>query len=213
MRIYSIFIFVIFSLSFAFKSISQNDKDTSRLIQLSGVVVSESSLDQLPFTTVIDLTSKKGTLTDAYGFFTLVTFPGDTLAFSCIGHKSGTYVVPDSLGDNRYSVIHVLKEDTNYLEDVVIYPWPSKENFAKAFVEMEPYSDAFQRAKQQLSGESLAFAAAKLQSDASLAFGSSQSQMYTQIYSQGQSPATNLLNPFAWSKFISEWKKGNLKIK
>ena len=206
-------LFLLISFSFTFDASSQDKKDTSHLIQLSGVVLSETSLDQLPFTTVIDLSTNKGTLTDAYGFFTLVTNPGDTLAFSSVGHKNGTYVVPDSLKDNRYSIIHVLKEDTNYLEEVVIYPWPSKENFAKAFVEMEPYSDAFQNAKQQLSGESLAFVAAKLQSDASLAFGTSQSQMYTQLYSQGQQAQTNLLNPFAWSKFISEWKKGNLKIK
>ena len=191
----------------------RHKRDTTKLIQLSGVVLGEASLDQLPFTTVIDLSIRKGTLTDAYGFFTMVTYPGDTLAFTSFGYKSGTYIVPDTLKDNRYSIIHVLKEDTTYLPEVVIYPWPSKENFAKAFVEMEPYSDAFQKAKQQLSGESLAFAAAKLQSDASLAFGTTQSQMYTQLYSHGQQPANNLLNPYAWSKFISEWKKGNLKIK
>ena len=197
---------------FAQENVSHK-RDTSKLIQLSGVVLGETSLEQLPFTTVIDLTIKKGTLTDAYGFFTMVTYPGDTLAFTSFGYKSGTYIVPDTLKDNRYSIIHVLKEDTTYLPNVVIYPWPSKENFAKAFIEMEPYSDAFQKAKQQLSGESLAFAAAKLQSDASLAFGTTQSQMYTQLYSHGQQPANNLLNPYAWSKFISEWKKGNLKIK
>jgi hypothetical protein len=188
-------------------------RDSSKLIQLSGVVLSETSLDQLPYSTIIDLTIKKGTLTDSYGFFTLVTYPGDTLAFSSFGYKSGTYVVPDSLIDNRYSIIHVLKEDTNFLPQVTIYPWPSKENFAKAFVEMEPYSDAFQKAKQQLSGESLAFAAAKLQSDASLSYGTTQSQMYTQLYAHGQQPVNNLFNPYAWSKFITEWKNGNLKIK
>jgi len=192
---------------------SQNEAAVTnrKLIQLSGVVVAENSLEQLPYVAVIDLSTNKGTLTDNVGFFTMVTYPGDTLAFSIFGHKNGTYIVPDTLTENRYSIIHVLKEDTNFIEAVVIYPWPSKENFAKAFVEMEPYSDAFQKAKQQLSGESLAFAAARLQSDASLAFGTTQSQMYTQIYSHGQQPATNLLNPYAWSKFISEWKSGNLK--
>ena len=205
--------FLFFICNFFAQENVSHKRDTSKLIQLSGVVLGETSLEQLPFTTVIDLTIKKGTLTDAYGFFTMVTYPGDTLAFTSFGYKSGTYIVPDTLKDNRYSIIHVLKEDTTYLPNVVIYPWPSKENFAKAFVEMEPYSDAFQKAKQQLSGESLAFAAAKLQSDASLAFGTTQSQMYTQLYSHGQQPANNLLNPYAWSKFISEWKKGNLKIK
>jgi len=182
-----------------------------RLIQLSGVVVAEGSLEQLPYTTVIDLSTNRGTLTDYYGFFSLVVRTGDSLAFSSGGFKNGAYVVPDSLTDDWYSMIHVLKQDTTTLQEVVIYPWPSRENFAKAFVEMEPYSDAFQRAKQQLSGESLAFTAAKLQGDASLSYGTTQQQMNTQLYSHGQQPINNLLNPYAWATFLDQLKKGNLK--
>lgn len=182
-----------------------------RLIQLSGVVVAEGSLEQLPYTTVIDLSTNRGTLTDYYGFFSLVVRSGDSLAFSSGGFKNGTYVVPDSLTDDWYSMIHVLKQDTTTLQEVVIYPWPSRENFAKAFVEMEPYSDAFQRAKQQLSGESLAFTAAKLQGDASLSYGTTQQQMNTKLYSHGQQPINNLLNPYAWATFLDQLKKGNLK--
>lgn len=205
----NIFLFLLlFTFSYSF-----SQESNEKLIQLSGVVVADGSLEQLPYTTVIDLSTKKGTLSDYYGFFTLVVKPGDSLVFTNLGYKSGTYVVPDTLIDNWYSIIHVLKHDTITLPDVVVYPWPSRENFAKAFVEMEPYSDAFQRAKQQLSGENLAFQAAKLQGDASLSYGSSQAQRYTQIYSNGQQPSNNLLNPYAWAKFIDEWKKGNLKIK
>lgn len=194
-----------------FNSVAQNSEE--KLIQLSGVVLADGTLDQLPYTTIIDLSTKKGTLSDYYGFFSLVVRPGDSLAFTSVGYKSGTYVVPDTLKDNWYSIIHVLKFDTVTLKEVVVYPWPSRENFAKAFVEMEPYTDAFQRAKQQLSGENLAFQAAKLQGDASLTYGTTQAQMYTQIYSHGQQPSNNLLNPYAWAKFIDEWKKGNLKRK
>jgi hypothetical protein len=107
----------------------------------------------------------------------------------------------------------MLQEDTINLPEVTVYPWPSRENFAKEFVEMEPYSDAFRRAKKQLSGENLSFAAARLEGDASLSFGSVQNQQYTKIYTNGQMPANNFLNPYAWAKFIDEWKKGNLKKK
>jgi hypothetical protein len=78
---------------------------------------------------------------------------------------------------------------------------------------MEPYSDAYRRAQKQISGESLAFAAARVNDDASLAYGSILNQQYTRIYANGQMPVNNLLNPYAWSKFIDEWKKGNLKRK
>ena len=213
MKYLIIFIF----LSFINLVSSQVDKksvrDSLKILQLSGVVVSENGLDQLPYTTVFDLTTRHGVITDYYGYFSLVTYPGDTLMFSYYGYKTSSFVVPDTLKDNRYSIIHMLQEDTINLPEVTVYPWPSRENFAKEFVEMEPYSDAFRRAKKQLSGENLSFAAARLEGDASLSFGSVQNQQYTKIYTNGQMPANNFLNPYAWAKFIDEWKKGNLKKK
>lgn len=185
--------------------------DTTRLIQLSGVVVSENELEQLSYTTVFDKTLKRGVLSDYYGYFSMVTYPGDTLIFSFYGYKSSSFIVPDTLKDNRYSIIHMLQKDTINLPQVDIYPWPSRDQFARYFVSMKPYDDAFRKAQKELSGESLAFAAARVDNDASLASGYAANQMYTKIYSNGQMPANNLLNPYAWSKFIQEWKKGNLK--
>ncbi|MEZ4890104.1 MAG: hypothetical protein R2779_05955 [Crocinitomicaceae bacterium] len=36
------------------------------------------------------------------------------------------------------------------------------------------------------------------------------SNEYKSLY-QGQIPGNNLLNPFAWSKFVKDWKEGKLK--
>ncbi len=211
---YSVLLFIcllsIFGIS---QEVKKTARDSLGVIQLSGVVVSENALDHLPYTTVFDITTRKGVITDYYGYFSMVTYPGDTLMFSYYGYKTSSFVVPDTLKENRYSIIHMLQEDTINLPEVTVYPWPSRENFAKAFVEMEPYSDEFRRAQRQLSGESLAFAAARLESDASLSFGSVQNQQYTKIYTNGQMPVNNFLNPYAWAKFIDEWKKGNLKKK
>lgn len=182
----------------------------SNLIQLSGVVVSEETLAELPYTTVLDKTSRRGVFCDYYGYFTMVVYPGDTLLFSAYGHKTSNYVVPDTLGDNFYSIIHVMEVDTIDLPNVEVYPWPSREDFARAFVNMDPYDDAIRRAQRQLSGESLAFAAARLDVDGSLAYGTVQSQYQTQLYTQNQLPANNLLNPYAWSKLIKDWKEGKL---
>ena len=193
-----------------------NDKhknDSIKIIQLSGVVVSENALEQLPFSTVYDLSTKHGVVTDFYGYFSLVTYPGDTLIFRNTGYTTSSFVVPDTLQENRYSIIHMLYADTIELPMVNVYPWPSRENFAREFVEMEPYSDAFRRAQKQISGESLAFIAARLDNDASYAFGSTLNQQYTRLYTNGQMPVNNFLNPYAWSKFIDDWKKGNLKKK
>jgi hypothetical protein len=182
----------------------------SSLIQLSGVVVSEIDLNPIPYTTVYDKTIKKGVISDYYGFFSLVVLPGDTLVISSPGYNTSTYMVPDSLSDKRYSVIHMLNRDTVHLPEVTVYPWPSREDFARAFVEMEPYDDAIKRAQRELSGESLAFVAARIDNDASLAYSYAMNQRYTKLYTNGQMPVNNLLNPYSWAKLIQDWKAGKL---
>lgn len=207
MKRYFFFLFICLS---SFLIFSQEKRDSLRLIQLSGVVVSNDSLNQMPFTTIFDRASKRGTIADYYGFFSTVVFPGDTLIFSYYGYKPSSFIVPDTLKDNRYSIIHMMYRDTINLPMVTVYPWPSKEDFARAFLEMKPYDDALRRAQKQLSGESLAFAAARLSSDASLAFGWTQNQQNTRLYTMGQSPVNNLLNPYSWASFLQAWKSGQL---
>lgn len=204
---------VILFLFFGMYATSQQDSLIyldSNLIQLSGVVIDEESLDPMPYTTVFDRSIRRGVIADFYGFFSTPVYPGDTLYFSYFGYKTSTYVVPDTLTDNRYSIIHMLHKDTLNIPEVVVYPWPSREDFARAFVEMEPYDDALRRAQRELSGESLAFVAARLEGDASLAYGLTQQQNYTRLYTQGQLPANNLFNPYAWAKLIKDWKAGKL---
>lgn len=184
--------------------------DSSRFIQLSGVVISEGSMDPLPYTTVYDKSAKRGVIADYYGFFSMVVFPGDTLLFSGYSFVTSAYIVPDTLLEKRYSIIHMLQKDTINLPMVTVYPWPSREDFARRFVEMEPYDDAIRRAQRELSGESLAFVAARLDNDAALAYGYANNQRNTKLYTNGQLPVNNLLNPYSWAKLIQDWKEGKL---
>lgn len=197
-----------------FVSFSQSERfqqPDSNMIQLSGVVVSEEKLEPLSYTTVFDKTIRKGVVADYYGFFSTVVFPGDTIYFSFYGHKTSNYVVPDTLTEKRYSIIHMMQRDTLELPAVDVYPWPSREDFARAFIDMQPTDDAIRRAQRELSGESLAFVAARLEGDASLAYGTSQYMYNTKLYTNGQLPANNLLNPYAWAKLVKDWKEGKLK--
>lgn len=182
----------------------------SLLIQLSGVVIAENTLEPAPYTTVYDRTQRRGVISDYYGFFSMVTMPGDTLYFSYYGYKTSSFIVPDTLTDNRYSIIHMLESDTLELPEVEVYPWPSREEFARAFLEMDPYDDALRRAQRQLSGESLAFIAARVETDAGLSYAYTRNQMNTALYTKGQIPGNNLLNPYAWAKLIQDWKAGKL---
>jgi len=188
----------------------RNVVDTSRILQISGVIIAEDNLEPLPYTTVWNRSIRKGVISDYYGFFTMVSFPGDTLVFNFYGYSSSTYIIPDTLADNRYSIVHMMQADTLNMPEVVVHPWPSRDEFARYFVEMKPYDDAMRKAQRELSGESLAFVAAKMNNDASLAYGYAQNQRLTKLYTNGQLPANNLFNPYAWAKLVQDWKAGKL---
>lgn len=204
-------LFTMFLIGFSSTINAQNQKTIGNLIQFSGVLVSSDSLDQVSYASVIDKTTGKGTMSDYYGYFSFVTRPGDTILFNAFGYKTSSYIVPDTLTEVRYSIIHVMTPDTLLLPEVDVYPWPSREEFARAFVEMDPYDDALRRAQRQLSGESLAFIASRVPTDGKLAYNWQTEQRQTQIYTQGQAPVNNLLNPAAWGKFIESWKNGELQ--
>ncbi len=194
-------------------SFAQTQQNSKNLIQLSGVVVSSDSLYEMPYAAVYNKTKRHGLIADIYGFFSIVAQPGDTIMFKYFAYKPSSYIVPDTLKDERYSIIHMMDPDTIQLHEVVVYPWPSKEAFARAFVEMNPYEDALLRAQKQLSGQSLSNLASLVSSDGSLSFGNTMNQQNTRLYTMGQSPVNNLLNPFAWASFIQKWRKGELKRK
>lgn len=198
------------ALLFSLGSFAQ--QDSVRLIQLSGVVVSSDSLEQMPYATVFDKSVGRGTIADYFGFFSIVVKPQDTILFRYYGHVESAFVVPDTLTDDRYSIIHMLYKDSTIkmLPEIKIYPWPSREDFARAFVEMEPYDDAFRVAQRKLSGESLAHIASKVGSDGSLSYGYAMNQNNTRLYTMGQSPVNNLMNPFAWASFLQAWRSGQL---
>lgn len=188
------------------------EDSTQHLVQLSGIVVSWDSLENIAYAAVYNKTTDRGVISDYYGYFSTVTRPGDTLLFSVYGYKTSAYIVPDTLKMDNYNMIHIMNPDTLEFEQVDVYPWPSREDFARAFVEMDPYDDALKKAQRQLSGEALAFVAAKLPSDAGLSYNIEQQAQQTRLYREmGIGEPNNLLNPVAWSNFIKAWKAGELQ--
>lgn len=196
-------------------SIAQGDStkiDSLRYVQLTGIVINDS-LERLPYTAVYDKSTKRGVIADYYGYFALVVHPGDTLRFSFIGFKSKTYVVPEMRdSSNDISIVTLLESDTILSDLVEVYPWPSKEQFAEAFVTLKIDNDAINKAKERLSPQEMAFIYGDISSDASLSYKTQSQQYLNQIYYRGQQAPNNLLNPLAWSNFLKSLNNGDLKI-
>ncbi len=187
--------------------------DEKLLIQFSGAVVSADSLQPIPFTSVIIRNARRGTITDYYGFFSFVAMKGDTIDFQYIGYKSATYILPDTLDDKYYSIIQLLSRDTINLREATVYPWPSRDEFKRAFLELKLPGDDLKRAQRNFELASMKEIQDQVPYDGSINYKMALQQRQTQLYTAGQYPSITLLNPLAWASFIQAWKDGAFKKK
>lgn len=181
------------------------------LIQFSGVVITGDSLSPVPFTNVLIEQSGRGTMTDYYGYFSFVAQKGDSILFSAVGYKRNRFVIPDTLSKNKYSLIQIMNSDTIQLQETVIYPWPTREQFKEAFLAMELPETDYDRAQKNLyQADMIARMDAAMPSGGET-FKYSMQEYQQQIYYAGQAPPQNIFNPVAWGQFIQAWKRGDFK--
>jgi hypothetical protein len=201
-----------------FTGISQNTNTAvttstvskENFIQVSGVIVGDSLMG-IPFANVMIKGTKRGTATDYYGFFTIVAQPGDELQFFALTHKSAVYKLDDTLSLKHYFIIQRLIRDTIQLANVDVYPWPSKEEFKQAFLNLDLSQTDYERATKNLNKSSLSYEERNLKMDSQANYRYAMQQYLTKIYTAGQYPTISLLNPVAWAQFIDAWRRGVYK--
>lgn len=192
---------------------STTKKDTILYVQISGVVVTGGKLKPVPFVNIVEKKSRRGTTSDYYGFFSFVAVPGDTIIFSSIGYKRSKYIIPSDLKGQKYSLIHSVEGDTVLLAQHDVYPWPSREQFADAFINTNIPNDDLVRAQNNLNEDVLAYKQDAYPSGGGVNFKWQMNKVKSRLYYAGQIPPNNLLNPLAWGKFIKAWKNGDFKRK
>ncbi|MCF8423709.1 MAG: carboxypeptidase-like regulatory domain-containing protein [Bacteroidia bacterium] len=181
-------------------------------IQISGVVL-DDSLQPLPFVSIMLKGTRSGTVSDFYGFFTIVARPGDEMQFFSINHKNKVYNLSDTLTGKHYSIIQILTKDTIQLPEVSVFPWPSKEQFKRAILDLDLSDTDIERAYTNMDNEDVRQSIKGGSMDAAANYRVRMQQQYTRLYQAGQYPSVSLLNPVAWAQFIDAWRKGKLKIK
>lgn len=197
-------------LGYSQKAKEENQKG---LVQFSGVVVTADSLKPIPYVNIIIRNTWRGTVTDYFGFFSFVARLRDTIEFSCLGYKKSTFIIPDTLASNRYSLIQMMQGDTIVLRETVIYPWPTKEQFKEAFMNLRIPDDDLERARKNLAQADMQVLYEGMAMDGSMNFRNQMQQQQSKLYYAGQLPPNNLLNPIAWAKFIEAWQNGDFKSK
>lgn len=182
-----------------------------KYIQVSGVVL-DDSLQPLPFVSIMLKGTRSGTVSDFYGFFTVVARAGDEMQFFSINHKSKAYNLADTLTGRHYSIIQILTKDTIQLPIVNVFPWPSKEQFKRAILNLDLTDTDIERAYKNMDNEDVRASIKGGSMDAAANYRYRMQQQYTKLYQAGQYPSVSLLNPVAWAQFIDAWRKGKLKM-
>lgn len=203
---------VLFLIAGAYKAQTNPSKaENNPLIQFSGMVLDQDSLTPIPFVSIVIKGTRRGTVSDLYGFFSLIIQPGDELEFYSITHKNRSYKMADTLTKKYYYAIQVLTKDTITLPPIEIYPWPSKEDFKREFLALDLNETDAERADRNLTREELSYLERTAPASAAENYKYVMQTYYTKIYASGQQPVNNLLNPIKWAEFISAWRNGKFK--
>jgi len=208
-------------LCFAF-SLQAQKKIKDNVVEMSGLVVSNDSLQQmLPNAYIINKKRGQVATTNTEGFFSLVAVPGDTLIFTHIGFIPEKLWIPDTLEENVYLTLVVLNWDRTLLDPVIVYPWPRPENFKQEFLAMKLNTTEYDIAQRNLAIQELKERAMAMGYDASemqrAMINMQNQQMYNQGRYYGATPGAAILgalsDPFAWAQFFQALKQGDFKSK
>ena len=185
------------------------------LIQFSGMVLdgTNEQLIPVPYTNVLIREDGRGTYSDFNGFFSIVVKKGDVVEFSAVGYKSVEFMIPDTLTDDRYSLVQLMVQDTLNLPTAVIFPWPSREHFRLEFLAMDVTSEMQERAVENIAKESLDRMRENVGMDGNENADYYLRQQAKSYYYIGQTPPMNIFNPVSWKQFFDAWKRGDFKKK
>jgi len=176
-----------------------------QVVQIAGVVLDNENLRPVPHVNISVVGTHRGTTTNMQGFFTFVTFAGDSLSFSSMGFRTEVIQIPDDLQANRFTIYQTLLRDTLELPVTVIFPWPSRERFREAFLSLDIPADDYDIARRNILLSELRERARHSPMDAQMNFRHLTQQRADRLYWAGQHQPNNLLNPMAWAQFLRIW--------
>jgi hypothetical protein len=180
-----------------------------RYIQIDGLTADDQGFI-VPDVSIYSKHLRRGAASDHRGIFSIISVPGDTIFFSAIGFKSTLLTVPNTASGNHYITDVIMVTDTIMIGEVLVLPWKTYSEFKRAVLENKPVDPLMENMEHNL-----AMLQQQIWSDMSPtpgeAYRYTMQQMSDNLYTRGQMPANNLLNPFAWQKFARGIKDGMLK--
>jgi len=210
---FRLFILTLICISGTIVTSAQGNIGDDALVQFSGITITADSLNPVAFTKIYVKQTHKGTTSDVNGYFSFVAHKNDTILFSALGYKHATFIIPDTITKNRYSLIQLMTADTLTLAAAYIFPWPTLEDFKRAFLDTKIPDDEIEIARKNLIAADIRMKAEDYPMDARMNYNKYIENQTSKLYYFGQQQPFNIFNPFAWAKFIKAWKEGKFKRK
>ncbi len=185
------------------------------LVQFSGLVVTEErgQMVPVPYANIFIPQRKTGTTANYQGFFSIVVEKGESINFTALGFRKSVYTIPQSLTEQRYSLVQIMSRDTILLDEAIIFPWPSREHFKTEFLAMNVTDQLEKRAMENLAAETLEKVREVTPFDGRETGSMYLRQQAKNYYYYGQTPPMNIFSPTAWQQFFKSWKDGDYKKK
>ncbi|WP_133993834.1 carboxypeptidase-like regulatory domain-containing protein [Dinghuibacter silviterrae] len=117
------------------------------LVEVNGIVLSKDSLKPLPAVSIVIKGTGRGTITSDRGSFGIVALLGQEIELTSVGYKP-QHIIVNNGSDHAHVVI--METDTAYIATAFIRAHPSKDQFARDFVNAH-----FEDKEQELAKKSL----------------------------------------------------------
>ena len=203
---YTLLLFLI-SLSASWGQVIEREK----YVQVSGIITDES-YRPVAGVTVVSKKLKRGTISERSGIYSITSTPGDTVFFRALGFKRYHTIIPEAFEERHCEVDIALEIDTIQIKEVNVLPWKNYGDFIKDITRERPVDPIIQNMNDNIASIYVAIANpsnSRVSPEAGYRYAMEQNFVGTAT--RGQYPINNLLNPFAWSKFIKGIKNGMFK--
>jgi hypothetical protein len=194
-----------------FLAVDGQTNEKERFVQVSGIITDES-YRAVPGVAVISKKLHRGTISERTGIYSITSMPGDTIIFRALGFKRYHTIIPVSYEERHCNVDIVLGIDTIPIEEITILPWKSYNDFLKDITKERPVDPIIENMNDNLASIYVAMSnqtGVRISGEAGYRYAMEQN--FSAMSTRNQYPINNLLNPFAWAKFISGIKNGLFK--
>jgi hypothetical protein len=188
-----------------------NGQTTEKYVQVSGIITDEA-YKPVAGVAVVSKKLKRGTISERTGIYSITSTPGDTIFFRALGFKRYHTIIPETFEARHCEVDIALDIDTIRIKEVNVMPWKNYSEFIKDVTRVRPVDPIIENMNDNIASIYVAIANQRnYKVSPEAGYRNAMEQNFSAMATRGQYPINNLLNPFAWSKFISGIKNGLFK--